>query len=564
MPVHHAAESAGPTGPTESTGPTPLTGPTGPTGRPADRAHAVARPWPARLHALLGSAAERMPRWRLPLVTYVVCQLIFLFWWAGFYPGLMNIDSIIYVLHVTTGPWVNNHSVLYDAMVWLSLHTTGDLGALTLVQTVAMSAALAYTVVAFRRLGVPGRWTAVAAVVVAALPPLGSFMIFVWKDVPFSICAYLVVPTVAHLVSLREGPGWVKDRRVNWLIAALGFELLGMCLFRNNGFAPVLVAAVLLVVLLRGVRARLAAATAAVIFATFVLNWFVYPAAGIKPMPSSLALGPAYADIAVAYADAPSSFTTADKSLMARVAPLAEWAKTANCFDADKTTQITGFIHNADALGHPLFSLWLRVLERSPQLILDARICRGSIAWLVFPSSPSARAFLYGSQIPAGLYGITSRVRDNPYRADLATRPLSGSANTGALAARRASEVPQLEWLLWRGATWCYLAYLVVWAVARRRRNWALLALVAIVVGQQVTVLADIPTQAFRYMASPIYIGIMLLPLFFARNRTALPGPGLPATTEPAHPGSVDLGLSRENAWMLASGGGVIDFGHPS
>ena len=279
--------------------------------------------------------------------------MIFLFWWAGFYPGLMNRDSITYVLHVTTGPWVNNHSVLYDAMVWLSLHATGDLGALTLAQTVAMSAALAYTVVAFRRLGVPGRWTAVAAVVVAALPPLGSFMIFIWKDVPFSICAYLVVPTVAHLVSLREGPAGVRDRRVTWLIAALGLELLGMCLFRNNGFAPVLVAAVLLVALLPGLRARLAATVAAVIFATFVLNWFVYPAVGIKPMPSSLALGPVYADIAVAYADAPSTFTAADKSLMRRVAPLAEWAKNANCYDADKTTHIAGFVAPRKPGEHP-------------------------------------------------------------------------------------------------------------------------------------------------------------------------------------------------------------------
>ena len=123
-------------------------------------------------------------------------------------------------------------------------------------------------------------------------------------------------------------------------------------------------------------------------------------------------------------------------------------------------------------------------------------------------------------------------VRDNPYRADLATRPLSAAANTGTLFLRRASEVHQLEWLLWRGATWCYVAYLVVWAVARRRRDWALLALVAIVAGQQLTVFVDIPTQAFRYMASPIYIGIMLLPLFFARNRVAPSGPNLPATAE--------------------------------
>jgi hypothetical protein len=506
MPVEHTAETV------ES---------------PADNAPGQGRaPAASRFRGLRGTAAKRMPRWRLPLATYAVCQLIFIFWWAAFYPGLMNRDSITYVLHVTTGPWVNNHSVLYDSMLWLSLHTTGDMGALTFVQTVAMSAALAYTVVAFRRLGVPGRWTAVAAVVVAALPPLGSFIIFVWKDVPFSICAYLVVPTVAHLISLRAGQGWRTGRRVNGLIAALGFELLGVCLFRNNGFAPVLVTAVLLVLLLPGVRARIAAAAAAALCASFFLNLVVYPAAGIQPTPTSLVLGPAYADIAVAYADRPSSFTAADKSLMQQVIPLAEWKKTANCYDSDKTTEIPGFIRRATVLKHQMFSLWLRVLGRSPDLILDARICRGSIAWLVFPGSRSSRANLYESRIPADLYGAAklAEVRDNPYRADLATRPLSSPMNAAAHFLRSASEVRQLEWLLWRGATWSYVAYLIVWAVARRRSDWVLLALAAAVVGQQVTVFLDIPTQAFRYMVTPIFVGIMLLPLFLARGR-ATPAP---------------------------------------
>jgi hypothetical protein len=504
----------------------------------------LASSWPSR-RALAAAVAGRLPRWRLPLLTYGVCQLVLLLWWAGFYPGLMNRDSITYVQHVTTGPWRNDHSVLYDSLVWLSLHATGDLGALTLAQTVAMAAALAYTVAAFRRLGVPGRWTAIAAVVVVALPPLGSFIIFIWKDVPFSICAYLVVPTLAHLVSLRRSTSWPAagttpgDRRVTWLIAALGLELLGMCLFRNNGFAPVAVTAVLLIAALRGIRSRLAVTTAAVLCTTFVLSFFVYPAAGIRPMPSSLALGPVYADIAVAYAGAPATFTAADKSLLQHVEPLAEWARNANCYDADMTTHPAGFVQRASRESTQLASLWLRVLRRSPQLILSARICRGSIAWLVFPGSRSAHAFLYGSQIPADLYGAATLpgVRENPYRADLATRPLSAAANAVTLFARRASGVPQLEWLLWRGATWCYLTYLMVWAVARRRRDWALLALAAVVAAQQVTVFIDIPTQAFRYMASPLYIGMMLVPLFLARNR-AMPSRGNLAAATAAQAGA--------------------------
>jgi hypothetical protein len=45
----------------------------------------------------------------------------------------------------------------------------------------------------------------------------------------------------------------------------------------------------------------------------------------------------------------------------------------------------------------------------------------------------------------------------------------------------------------------------------------------AIVLGQQLMVLADNPIQAFRYMAAPLLIGPMLVPLFCARNRPSPP-----------------------------------------
>jgi len=472
------------------------------------------------------------PRRRLPLAVYAACQVIFLFWWAAFYPGLVSYDSVTYLLHVTTGPWVNNHSVLYDSLVWLSLHATGGLALLTLAQTVAMSAALAYTVVAFRRLGVPGRWTAVAAVVVAALPPIGTFIVFVWKDVAFSICAYLVVPTLAHLLSLRGRAGWRTDRRVNRLIVALGLELLGVCLFRQDGFLAVTLAAVALVVLLPGMRARLAAAAAAAVCITFVLNFSVYPAVGVQRADTSLALGPAYADIAVAYGQRPRSFTTADRALMARVAPLAAWKATANCYDSDWTTsQIPDFDTNATRVSGQLFSLWLRVLGRSPDLVLGARICRGSIAWSVFqgPSRLEAQTKIAGLPLPKGNW---QRIEHNPYRHAVLSRPLAVTANKAGTFLWGVSRTRQFDWLLWRAPFWCYLCYLMVFAFARARRNWALLSLASIVAGQQLAVLADNPSQLFRYMVSPIVIGIMLVPLFFARRRT-LPAGATPQALTP-------------------------------
>jgi hypothetical protein len=477
---------------------------------------------------------RQIPRWarplvarvppaaRLPLATYCACQVIFLFWWAAFYPGLMNADSINFVLHVTTGPWINNASVLYDTLVLLSLRLTGDLAALTLAQTVAMSASLAYTVYAFRRLGVRGRWTAIAAVIVAALPPQGSFVTFIWKDVPFTVCAYLLVPTLAHLLSLRGLPDWRRDRRVWGLVYAIGLELLGVCLFRQDGVVIVAITAVVLVCLLAGIRGRLAALATGAICLTFLLNLVVFPAAGIKLPSRSLVFGPANADIAVAYAQSPQTFTPADLKLMKRVVPLAEWKKSGtypSCYNSNNTTFIHGFDTRASKLSGPLFRLWLRVLKQAPQLIIGARICRGSIAWLVFPGTWAASTYDYLSYVPGNLWGWSQvpAVKYNPYRADFATRPLFG--NSVATFLRLASETRQLDWLLWRGATWTYLAYLMVAAFAVRRRSWAMLSMVAVLAGQQLMVLADNPDQLFRYMATALFAGPMLIPLFLARGR---------------------------------------------
>ena len=283
---------------------------------------AAGRGGPGFLPELVGRVP---PRWRLPLATYAACQVIFLVWWAAFYPAIVSYDSVFYVLHVTTGPWVDNHSVLYDSMVWLSLHLTGGLAALTLAQTAAMSAALGYTVAAFRWLGVPGRWTAIAAVVVAALPPTGIFIVYLWKDVPYVICGFLIVPTVAHLLSLRGRPHWRRDPRVNWLIAVLGLEMLGMSLFRLNGFSVVAITVIPLVCLLSGIRVRLAAAAISAICLALLLNLVVYPAVGIQRAPADLVYGPTYADLAVAYSRDPGSFTGGDKALLAQVMPLTIW-----------------------------------------------------------------------------------------------------------------------------------------------------------------------------------------------------------------------------------------------
>jgi len=69
--------------------------------------------------------------------------------------------------------------------------------------------------------------------------------------------------------------------------------------------------------------------------------------------------------------------------------------------------------------------------------------------------------------VPANLFLLAPKVRGNPYRSALRSAPLSSQLNTAANFLWNASLTAQLQWLLWRGAFWCYLAYLVLFAYSR-------------------------------------------------------------------------------------------------
>jgi hypothetical protein len=453
--------------------------------------------------------------WRVPLLVFTICQTIFLAWWAAFFPGLMSSDSLAYVAHGQSGHWSAAHSVLYDALVWLSLQATGDLAALTLLQSVAMSAALAHAVASLRELRVPQWWLAVAAIVIAALPSLGAFTVTVWKDVPFTVCA-----VVAMSLSVR-----LAHRPSAGVVVALMGAFLGVGLFRNNGFLMVAIASAVLVVLVRGRRRSIAVAGTAAVAAAVAANLFLYPALGVAPAPPSIPIAPALSDISVAYRQQPSAFTPADLRLMEQVAPLEHWRATSTCYTVNQLFYGARFSTTAaDRASGELMGLWTRVLKRTPNHVLGARLCRGAIAWALFsgPAALNGQLYKFSLRVPKDQWTIATRypvMKDSPYLDKLMIRPLSQSLNHAGTFAFQAGLTPQLEWFLWRGAFWAYLTYVAAMAVARVRSSKAFLALAAVTLGQQASVMLNIPAQDFRYMAASMFIGILSVPVLVSALR---------------------------------------------
>ncbi|MDQ1740159.1 MAG: hypothetical protein QOE53_1811 [Pseudonocardiales bacterium] len=465
------------------------------------------------------------PGWVIPGIVFGWAQLVLLGWWAGQWPGLLSPDSVRYVIHVTTGPWNADHSVLYDSAVLASITLTRNIALLTLLQTTAAAAAIAYTVASLRAVGVRGRWAAIPGCVLPLLPSFGAFVTTVWKDVPFALCELLLTATVLRLFARRH-PTEAYRRVPRRLLVALGFELLGLVLFRNDGFLLVLVIAVVLAVAFRGVRVAVLGIAAAAILASFFAQAVIYPSFDIMPANSSLAYGIFDADIALAYAQAPATFTESDRELLQRVAPLAAWRSANNCYTSDPLFSTKGFsLVRADKYHVELFALWRRVLQRTPVTVIRGRLCRSSVAWNVLPPpADKARLGKVTLQVPGNLYG-RDRILPADIAANLKPQPLNHSLDQLTHKLKVKTSGTGYQWLLWRGATWCYVAYLVLLVAALRLRRWDLLAAGAASLANQLTVLAANPAQLYRYMAGPVFVGILLLALLAVRR----PPPARPA-----------------------------------
>lgn len=466
----------------------------------------------------------RVDGWRLPLLVFVWAQVVFGLWWAGQRPAMLSYDSLRYVQNVTLGPWTASHSPLYDSMILISLTLTGGIAALVVVQTTVAALALAYVATSMRQFDVRTRWLLAPVLILPLSPACGTFVSTLWKDVPFTFAQIFLLGTLVRLLAARRGlePGPGIPHRLFW---AIGVELALIALFRNNGFLVVIIVGAVLVAVLAGSRAMLALATGSALAAILVAQLVVYPAAGILAPPSNLAYGVFYADIAVAYARAPQTFSSSDLALMATVAPLQHWADSHDCSTSDPLFTRGFSSAKIDLVKGRFAALWFRQLARTPGIVISTKLCRSSIAWDVWPGARNSTRFLgYPAAIQDDLFGRVSYIP-----ADVAQqlRPDPVTAGLGSFAAHARSSAGNPFWqtLFFRGSLWSYVSYQAV-AIAYRRLRRDLVIVASICAANQLVVMAANPAQLFRYMAAPLFVGLLSVSLIgVARPEpAAIPG----------------------------------------
>ena len=184
------------------------------------------------------------------------------------YPGILTRDSYTTIGQLLYGHYDNTmpyyHTRLVGLFVKLGLALSGDINVGVALfhgfQIGLLAGAFAYTVTTLYQIGVPKWMLGLVFFVYALLPYNIVYSVTLWKDVPFGASALLLAVAFYRLVKNVAG---------KWDYAAFALGAVGMALMRTNGWAALLIAAVLLAVVLRKPNRLLVK----VLLAVLVLSW---------------------------------------------------------------------------------------------------------------------------------------------------------------------------------------------------------------------------------------------------------------------------------------------------
>lgn len=428
-------------------------------------------------------------------------------WFAAVRPGLMSHDSLSAWSQATEGGWVDVHAPAYTAAMWLSWKVVHDPSLVALGQSLLLAAGIVAVARAVLRLGAPPPLVACAAAVVVMTPMVGSFSMSLWKDVPYTAVLLFVGARILDVAAVLLAPAPARGPApLRSLFLWLGVATV----LRQNAILFVLVVLAVLLVVLAGQRRTVLLVGAAIVGFVVVLKAGVYPTLGVARPPSHAALATFMHDIAAAARSDPEVFEPDDRRLMEAVAPFATWRDAFGRFSC--TSANWEFLPafewgKVEGRTEEYSRLWLEVLMERPGRVVGNRLCAGSIAWR--PDSVGA------------VYTVSRGI--DPNRFGLETRPLLADLDDLAFDVMDLMDSPRVQWLLWRGATWTYVAYLAVAVAARRRRRPVVLLGALPLLALQLSVLPVSPAQDARYMFAGEVLALLLLPIAASsrRGRTA-------------------------------------------
>jgi len=431
----------------------------------------------------------------------VPCLVVWSVSLLTFWPGMMSPDSLWQWDQMLSGKYYDNHPAAHTLTIWLVTRVWLSPAAYALAQI----AALAFTfALAMRELALAGvsRWVQIALTALFALSPVNNVMVVtLWKDIPYAIALLGLFWMLLRV--WRTGGGWLHSRRAVALAAVL---LAAVALFRHNGPPVALLTLLAFPLVGRGVPMRRIALIGGWALAlVLVVRSVVYPAFDVTPTPPWFARQVQIHQLG-AYATHSGQLDNADRALLERLLPLDEWRRRYSCYSVGL------LLYGAPTMDLALFdarvdtftNLWLRLVVRDPATLIRHQLCLTSLIWRV-------------TQPADGYLSTREKQFISEGGADLGLVPSSVLPGLRDLLASWLVwlERPDVIWLVWRPATYLYLALFCVLTTSIRRRSLPTLGLALPVVAQSLVWMLVLTVQDFRFQYPVYLIALVSLGLLF-------------------------------------------------
>lgn len=371
-----------------------------------------------------------------------------------------------------------------------------------LAQIAALAMVFALTLRELALVGV-ARWAQVGIVALFALSPVNNMMVItLWKDIPYAI-TLLALFWMLLRVWRTEG-AWLRSWRGMGLMA-LGLALLS--LFRHNG--PPVAALVLgaLLVVGRTVRVKQVVVIAGMALGLVVMvRGVLYPALDVQPAPPWFARQMQIHQLG-AYAAHAASLDVTERALLEQLLPLDEWRRWYWCYSLNGLLYGSGFESRFfDAHVDAFTDLWLRLAARDPMTLARHQQCITSLVWRI-------------TQPADGYLSTWQRNLIDNYARSLGIAPSSPvpEVRDRLMSWLVSLEHPSVIWLVWRPATYLYLALFCVGIASIRRRSLRMMGLALPVVAQSLVWMLVITVQDFRfqypvYLIALVSVGLLFIP----------------------------------------------------
>lgn len=412
------------------------------------------------------------------LFYFLPLLLVWLFFWACFYPGGMSPDSVDQWDQIHTMVIYDAHPALHTLTIKLLSLAWDSPAVVSLTQVLLMAACMAYGFTLLRRAGVGRFWVVLALLCVMLSFRNGNLVVTVWKDVLFTIVVAALVLLLCHILldSAR------RPRLLYWI--ALGLLLGINPLYRHNGIAILAGMIVLLPIFFW--RWRFQAALALCIACAFVggVRKVVYPYFKVHPLTN---VGTWYYSTritALIYQDVPLSNKEYD--FLNHVRTL-------------ETRWPYNPIMNNEVVYGPLYSNGFALQNEDVYATLDQsfalrypliyfRQFARATAYIWMPMQPGA------DRISTGSYGISG----NNYNLEM--KPLCPTLGKWLRGLQGLTIEKHLIWLFWRPAIHLYLTLLAMLILLVRTRDPRLLIVFAPGMMNAVTLLLAGMSQDHRYL----------------------------------------------------------------